>query len=252
MQSNMRMSRTDRGSFNFLSRFKLFLIVLTLVYAVSPIQAQEKIKIFNVDVVGNKGASTNVIIRNSGLVGGKSISGDDIKAAINRLWAMKIFSDVQISIEKQVSEGIFLLIKVEEYPKIDKYELKGNKNIKDDKLEDAVTFFMGQRITPHMEIRTIRALKEMYYDKGYLLVEIGTEHIPSEKEDYIIVRFNINEGSKVKIRGIKFKGAEYYSEGDLKKQLKKTKEKGTLRFWRSGNFDREEYEEDKKKSTSIL
>lgn len=246
MQSNVRISDTDRGIFNILSGFKLFVIVLTLLYAASPIQAQEKIKIFNVDVMGNKAASANVIIRNSGLVAGKSISGDDIKSAVSRLWAMKIFSNIQISIEKQVSEGLFLLITVEEYPKIDKYELKGNKKLKDDKLDDAVTFFMGQRITPHMEIRTIRALKEMYYEKGYLLVEISTEHIPSEKEDYVIVRFNIDEGSKVKIRGIKFIGAENFSEGDLKKQLKKTKEKGTLRFWRSGNFDKEEYEEDKK------
>ena len=246
MQSNVRISDTDRRIFNILSGFKLLVIVLTLLYAASPIQAQEKIKIFNVDVMGNKAASANVIIRNSGLVAGKSISGDDIKSAVSRLWAMKIFSNIQISIEKQVSEGLFLLITVEEYPKIDKYELKGNKNLKDDKLDDAVTFFMGQRITPHMEIRTIRAIKELYYEKGYLLVEISTEHIPSEKEDYVIVRFNIDEGSKVKIRGIKFIGAENFSEGDLKKQLKNTKEKGTIRFWRSGNFDREEYEEDKK------
>ena len=246
MKSNAGTSSTDCGNRNILSGLKLFALLLILLYAVSPIQAQEKVKIFNVDVMGNKGASANVIIRNSGLVAGKSISGDDIKDAITRLWAMKIFADVQISIEKQVSEGLFLLIKVEEYPKIDKYELKGNKKLNDDKLEDAVTFFRGQRITPHMEIRTIRALKEIYHKKGYLLVEISTERIPAEKEDYIIVRFNINEGSKVKIRGIKFKGAENFSESKLKKQLKKTREKGTLRFWRSGNFDKEEYEADKK------
>ncbi|MCH7494915.1 MAG: outer membrane protein assembly factor BamA [Candidatus Marinimicrobia bacterium] len=226
-----------------LSAIKILLIILSTYSAGF---AQEKIQIFSVDVEGNKSASSNVIIRNSGLSPGKSISGDDIRDAISKLWAMKIFSDVQILAEKQVEEGIYLLIKVEEYLKIDKYELKGNKEIKDDKLEEVVTFFRGQRITPHMEMRTIRAIKDLYKEKGFLLAEISTERIPSEKEDYIILRFNIKEGSKVKIRGISVSGVENFSEGKIKKQMKKTKEKGKLRFWRKGNFDKDEYEEDKK------
>ena len=80
----------------------------------SVLQAKEKVQIFNVDVVGNKSASAAVILRNSGLVAGKAISGDDIRDAINRLWAMKVFSDVQITAEKQVEEGIFLTITVKE------------------------------------------------------------------------------------------------------------------------------------------
>ncbi|MCH7954633.1 MAG: outer membrane protein assembly factor BamA [Candidatus Marinimicrobia bacterium] len=211
----------------------------------SALQAQEKVKIFSVDVVGNKAAAAGVILRNSGLVAGKVISGDDIKDAINRLWAMKVFSDVQITAEKQVEEGLYLLITVKEYPKMDSYELKGNKHLKDDKLKDVVTFFRGQRITPHMEMRTIIAIKEIYKDKGYLLVEVSTERIPTEKEDYIILRFNINEGSKVSIRGIVIKGVENFSEGKIIKQMKNNKTKGKWRFWRKGGFDAEEFEEDK-------
>ena len=212
----------------------------------SVLQAQEKVQIFNVDVVGNKSASAAVILRNSGLVAGKAISGDDIRDAINRLWAMKVFSDVQITAEKQVEEGIFLTITVKEYPKIDSYELKGNNHLDDKKLEEVVTFFRGQRITPHMEMRSIIAIKEVYKEKGYLLAEVSTERIPTEKEDYIILRFNISEGSKVRIRGIKIKGVENFSEGNILKQLKKTKPKGTWRFWHKGGFDAEEFEEDKK------
>ena len=212
----------------------------------SVLQAQEKVQIFNVDVVGNKSAAASVILRNSGLVAGKAISGDDIRDAINRLWAMKVFSDVQITAEKQVEEGLYLLITVKEYPKIDSYELKGNKHLDDDKLEEVVTFFRGQRITPHMEMRSIIAIKEMYKEKGYLLAEVSTERIPTEKEDYIILRFNINEGSKVTVRGIELKGVENFSEGKILKQLKNTKPKGRWRFWRKGGFDAEEFEEDKK------
>ena len=210
------------------------------------LKAQEKVQIFNVDVIGNKNASAGVILRNSGLVAGKAISGDDIRDAINRLWAMKVFSDVQITAEKQVEEGLYLLITVKEYPKIDSYELKGNKHIKDDKLEEVVTYFRGQRITPHMEMRSILAIKEIYKEKGYLLAEVSTERIPTEKEDYIILRFNIIEGSKVSIRKIELEGVENFSEGKILKQLKNTKPKGKWRFWRKGSFDAKEFEEDKK------
>jgi len=222
------------------------LFISLLISSASVLYAQEKIQIFNVDVAGNKNAAAGVIIRNSGLFAGKAISGDDIRDAINRLWAMKVFSDVQITIEKQVEEGLYLLITVAEYPKIDSYEIKGNKHIKDDKLEEVVTFFRGQRITPHMEMRTIRAIKKIYKEKGSLLAATSTERIPTDTEDYIILRFNINEGSKVSIRGIEIKGVENFSEGKIIKQMKSTKAKGKWRFWRKGGFDAEEFEEDKK------
>ncbi|MCH8300909.1 MAG: outer membrane protein assembly factor BamA [Candidatus Marinimicrobia bacterium] len=229
-----------------INRIISMLFIVLVISGASLLYAQEKIQIFNVDVAGNKNAAAGVIIRNSGLIAGKAISGDDIRDAINRLWAMKVFSDVQITIEKQVEEGLYLLISVVEYPKIDSYEIKGNKHIKDDKLEEVVTFFRGQRITPHMEMRTIRAIRKIYKEKGYLLVEISTERIPTEKEDYIILRFNISEGSKVRIRGIDIEGVENFSEGKIKKQMKGTKAKGKWRFWRKGGFDAEEFEEDKK------
>ena len=229
-----------------LNRTVSTVFIALVISSASALHAQEKIQIFNVDVTGNKSASSGVIIRNSGLIAGKAISGDDIRDAINRLWAMKVFSDVQISVDKQVEEGLYLLISVKEYSKIESYELKGNKKLKDDKLEEAVTFFRGQRVTPHMEMRTIRAIKEVYKEKGYLLAEVSTERIPTEKEDYVILRFNISEGSKVSIRGIEVEGVENFSDGKIIKQMKDTKKKGKWRFWRKGNFDADEFDEDKK------
>ena len=88
------------------------LFIVLVISGASLLYAQEKIQIFNVDVVGNKNAAAGVILRNSGLIAGKAISGDDIRDAINRLWDMKVFSAVQITIEKQVEEGLYLLISV--------------------------------------------------------------------------------------------------------------------------------------------
>ena len=72
--------------------------------------------ILGINVEGNKTADANTIISVSGLKEGKEIEipGDATNNAIKQLWALGIFDDVQILIDKKVDNGVFLLIKVKE------------------------------------------------------------------------------------------------------------------------------------------
>src|SRR5690606_2814713 len=58
---------------------------------------------------------------------------------------------------------------------------------------------------------------------------------------------NVDRGEKVKITDIEFVGNEQFSDGKLKKAMKKTKEKNFLRFWKRSKFIADEYEADKVK-----
>ncbi len=121
-------------------------VLIAIGFPATQLSAQEKVDIFSIDVLGNKTSSAETIKRNSGLLPGKSINGDDIQAAVKKLWALKLFSDVQILVQKQVEEGLYLLIRVEEYPRLEKIELKGNDKIKQAAIDEAITFFQGQHI----------------------------------------------------------------------------------------------------------
>ncbi|HEY7751075.1 MAG TPA: outer membrane protein assembly factor BamA, partial [Ignavibacteriaceae bacterium] len=104
----------------FKSFSSLIFIFLTIGLFAQP--AQQTYKILGISVEGNKSADAATIIANSGLKTGNEIQipGDQTLNAIRQLWALNIFSDVQILIEREINDGVFLLIKVEEYPRLER------------------------------------------------------------------------------------------------------------------------------------
>ena len=99
---------------------------------------------------GNKSADATTIIANSGLKVGNEIQipGDQTLNAIRQLWALNIFSDVKIIIERKINDGVFLLIKVEEYPRLERVVIEGNDEIDTEDIEQKITFLRGTVISP--------------------------------------------------------------------------------------------------------
>ena len=126
-----------------------------------PQGAQKSYKILGISVEGNKSADAATIIANSGLKVGSEIQvpGDQTLSAIRQLWTLNIFSDVQISIEREITEGIFLLIKVEEYPRLERVAIEGNDEIDTEEIEKKITFLRGTVISP----QSIAKLKIVFY-----------------------------------------------------------------------------------------
>ena len=119
----------------------IFLITLAEVYP----QAQKvNYKILGISVVGNKSADAATIIANTGLKVGdevSSIPGDQTNNAIKRLWNLGIFQDVQIITEKKIDDGIFLQLKIQEYPRLEKIVLMGNDELSEDNINKKLILF---------------------------------------------------------------------------------------------------------------
>lgn len=202
------------------------------------------IKLLGVTVEGNKTADATIIQINSGLTPGKEITSDDIQNAIKNLWSLNMFSEVEILLDKEVAGGIYVTMRVKEYPRLEKIELIGNKKLKKDDIDKELDFYRGQVVSPYHINKARKKLKKQYADKGYLLAEIKPEMYDSEKEGKVILRLNIKEGNKVQVKKIIFFGNEHFSDGKLRKQMKKIKED---RWWRGADFNRKEFEEDLEK-----
>ena len=121
-----------------ISPVKLFKVILLSIVLLSVTcysqENQKTYKILGVSIEGNKETDPATIIAQSGLKIGDEIQvpGDQTLNAIRQLWTLGIFSDVQILIDREIPEGVFLLIKVKEYPRLEKVELEGNKKLKKD------------------------------------------------------------------------------------------------------------------------
>jgi outer membrane protein insertion porin family len=216
----------------------------------SVLQAQvggrQKVKVSSVTIEGITTADPNFIKLNSGLVEGEEISGEDIQKAIRNLWELNMFSDIDVIMEKEVANSIYLTVKVKEYPRLESIELQGNKKIKKKDLEKELNFYRGQMLSPQQIKRAEQRIKALYAEKGHLLAEVESRLLDGQVENKKILRLAISEGNKVKIEGISFEGNGAFPDKKLRKQLKDTEENGFL-FFGGGDFDPEKYQEDLQK-----
>ncbi|MEN3038158.1 MAG: outer membrane protein assembly factor BamA [Candidatus Kryptonium sp.] len=238
-------------------RSLMFYILMFVVFTFGSFsQQQEVYKILGISVEGNTVVQPSAVILNSGLkvgdeivftrIGDMLIPGDKIRNAIKQLWALKIFKKVNIEIENQVGNGVYLLIRVEEYPRLDDIIIQGNKAISAKDIKNKINLVRGQVIAENRLASVANEIKKIYQEKGYFLADVKFDIIPT-KDGRANLKVSINEGKKISIRKITFEGNVKVKDGDLKGAMKETKEKRWWMFWRTAKFDRKKYDEDKKK-----
>jgi len=125
---------------------------------------KETYQILGISVEGSKSADPSTIIANSGLKVNDEIQipGDKTISAIRRLWGLKIFSDIQLIAEKKINNGVFLLIKVKEYPRIETAEVEGADNVSVDDVKEKISFVRGQIPRPQDIFATKEKIKKLY------------------------------------------------------------------------------------------
>jgi len=222
-------------------KFLWYLIVFVILSANITLFSQApNFTIRKIHIKGNVEADSSIIIINSGLRPGKQITADDIQQAIRNLWALRLFSDIQIYLEKQSLEGLDLLIEVKEFPRLEGWEVSGNKKLSKNDIDKELRFYRGMILTPFNIYQARRKLLIKYKEKGYLLadVKIDTVHI---KPDRVLAKVKVNEGVKVQVKRIRILGAKILKEKALKKTFKNIKED---KWWRSADFDQKKYKED--------
>jgi outer membrane protein insertion porin family len=273
---------------------KLSLFILALSFSQINAQVQKvNYRILGLSVVGNKSADAGLVISNSGLKIGDEISipGDQTNNAIKHLWNLGIFQNVELLIEKKIDDGIFLQIKVKEFPRLEKIAFKGNDELSEDDLNKKITIVRGQTLKPQEITRIKNKIISAYEEEGYLnatvepkfysffradtvdkevritwrdetdlskeytttfsLDKVATINSVARMKDRTVVLFVINEGNEVKIRSISFRGNTAFDDSDLKGEFDDTKEAKWWKFWASSKFKRDKFDKDKELITKF-
>ena len=210
----------------------------------------EVYKILGITVEGQRASDPSAIIANTGLKVGDEIStpGEQTRTAIERLYGLRLFNDIQILIENRTPEGIYLLIRVTENPRLEKIEIVGNDELSEDEVLKKINLVKGQIVTQQDLSSIVHFLRLKYDEDGYLNAVIKPELIRSNDSsgNRRLLRVTINEGPKVKVDRIRFHGNKIFDDGDLKGAMKETSERAWWKFWTTNKFDKKKYGEDKK------
>jgi len=270
-----------RKSFNF------FIVVIFFSFLAEAIAQQPTTyKILGISVEGNKTADPATIILNSGLKVGDEIQipGDQTLNAIRQLWALNIFKDIQVLIDKEITDGVFLLIKVSEYSRVERVIVEGNDGIDTDDIEKEITFLRGSILKPQEISKLKGRILELYKTEGYLNAtvnieqftyfsadtlddditviwrnekdlsdELPVEYFSGERsysnlisriKDRIVLKMTIEEGDEVVVRNISFVGNTKFEEGDLEGAMDETSEAVWWEFWSSDEFNPDNFKKD--------
>jgi outer membrane protein insertion porin family len=210
----------------------------------------QEYEIGGIKVTGAQYSDENAVKAIAGLrVGDKiKIPGDDIPNAVQSLWRLRLFTNVQIYQEKTIGEIIFLEIVLEERPRLSRFSYKGVRKSLHDDLNDQVNkhLLKGGIVTENVKTNAANEVKEYFRGKGYLDVAVEVDETTDEiATNSVRLTFNVDRNSRVKVQDIVFKGNESIKGSKLRGKMKNTRRK--RKFLSTSKFIKDDYEEDKKK-----
>jgi len=205
-------------------------------------------EIGNIKVSGAVYSDENAIIAISGFGVGKKVvlPSRATGRAIRALGKLRLFTTIDIYIEKIIGDVVFLEIKVKERPSVSRFAFKGIKKVDESNLTEAVEAYVrtGTIVTDNIRALSLEEVRKFYQKKGFLDVEAEVIEIEDTiRTNSVVLQYNVDPGKKVKIDRINFTGVENASPKKLRKEMTETKEK--RRFLASSKFKAEEFELDK-------
>ncbi len=179
------------------------------------------------------------IVRNAaGLRSGARFNAVDIQKAVKSLYNLGLFKDVEIFAVNETDSTSSLQIRVEEYPRTESVEYSGLKKLRKGDLEEVVTLRNGQVASEAALFDNVQLIKQAYAEEGYLRAKITPELIKTKTPGNVIVKFKVDEGPRVRVKEITFRGNKAFSNKKLKREFKTNEKK----WYNSGHFKRHEYE----------
>lgn len=200
-------------------------IALTVTFGLglSPNFAEAQNYRFNqVQVEGNQRIQTSTIVAYTGIERGKTVSAGKLNDAYQNIVDSGVFESVEL-----VPKGNTLVIKVTEFPTINKINFEGNRRIKDENLSEIIESSPRRVFNPAVAEQDAAAIAEAYGVQGRLASRV-TPRIIRRSDNRVDLVFEISEGDTTEVERVSFLGNQVYSDRRLRRVLE-TKQAGFLR-----------------------
>ncbi|MGH1577024.1 outer membrane protein assembly factor BamA [Planktotalea sp.] len=217
-----------------------FALAISVGYVALPSAAHAQSYRFNaVKIEGNQRIEPSTILSYAGIARGKTVSGAELNDAYQRILGSGLFEDVEI-----VPSGNRLVIKVTEYPTVNRINFEGNRRIKDDTLSEIVQSKSRRVFNPATAERDANVIAEAYAAQGRVTATVSPRII-RRSDNRVDLVFEVFEGGLTEIERLGFVGNQVYSDTRLRRVLE-TKQAGLLRaFVKKDTFIPERIEFDK-------
>lgn len=202
------------------------------------VPAEKSVK--SVLIVGNKTISSSLVLSKVKTKPQEAYKKTTVDEDIKRIYGLGYFSDVKAEV-KEFADGIEVVFIVTEKPPIGQIVFAGNKAFRDERLKKELKIKPDEILDERQLKEGIRAIREMYYRKGYTHSKIDYAIRLDPTTNRAVVTIMIEEGKRVKIRKITFEGNKAF-KSDVLLRLMSTKT--AWWFFRSGIFNEDAFDSD--------
>lgn len=216
------------------------------------LQSMKAPKKYTIGAIRIEGAENNdksVMKLLSGLKEGDEISmpGDKITDAIKTLWKQGLFESIEIYKEKVIGNDVFLVIKVEERPRLTKYKFDGVRKTDADEIKGKMRLISGRPVTDYLLGSIKNTVHDHYVNKGFYFnkVDIIVEKdITKTKPPHVILTIKVTKGDKVRIKDVNIYGNTVLSDGKIRRKMKETKRRRWWNIFNSAKYLEENLDAD--------
>ena len=218
-----RHSRRGAGRTRFVRAGFLFAAALALAALFAAGGALAQNYRFNaIEVEGNLRIETGTILTYAAIEPGDEVSPDRLNDAYQRVLASGLFESVSVE-----PDGSRLVIRVAEFPTINRVAFEGNSRINDEALEQLARSKPRQVFNPGTAEADVALIAEAYERNGRIAARV-TPKIIRRSENRVDLIFEIFEGKGIEIQRVGFVGNRAYSDRRLRRVVE-SKQAGLLR-----------------------
>lgn len=200
----------------------IFVVCTSVFIALGSAADAQTYRFNRVQVEGNQRIETSTIVAYTGIEQGKSVTAGELNDAYQRVLDSGVFETVDIE-----PRGGTLVIRVTEYPTINRINFEGNRRIKDEDLESLISSAPRRVFRPAIAEADATILAEAYAQRGRIASRV-TPRIIRRSDNRVDLVFEISEGDAIEVERVSFVGNRVYSDRRLRRVLQ-TKQAGILR-----------------------
>ncbi len=237
---------------------KFYCIFLFTILCVLNANAQQKeldsgkkYTINSITVTGAQNFNEQTVIAFTGLKKGDRIyiPGEKLSQITKKLWEQNLFSDIAFYVTNISGDEADIELYIVELPKLHEVTIEGiRKGKKKDIIKDN-DLKPGVKITNNLLNTTKNYITNKYQKEGYYNANVTISTTPITDSTGVEVskdmKIAINKGKRVKVKHIDFEGNEQFSDGKLRRSMKKVKQKNIFHVFKRSKYTKEGLVEDK-------
>lgn len=198
-------------------------LVFSTVCVIAPQRVAAQAFQFNdVRVEGATRIEASTILSYAGIARGERITAGRLNAASQAVRASGLFQNVEF-----IPQGRTLVIRVEEFPTVNRINFEGNRRIDDEALSAVVQSQVRRVFSPSLAEQDAARIVQAYEQAGRLAASVDPVIIKRSNNRVDLV-FEIREGRVTEVERISFVGNRKFTDGRLRRVLE-SKQAGLLR-----------------------